>query len=296
MDVKVVKNLQYVFSKNNKPELKVKPGEEVFFTTEDCFGGQLETENDAVTEVDLAKANPATGPLYIEGAEVGDILKVDILDIQISNYGFSVTLPEVGPLWNVSEVRTKKLEIIDDKINFNGVEFPINPMIGVIGVAPAGDDIPTAMWGTHGGNMDNKKITKNTSIYFPVNTPGALLQIGDLHAVQGDGELAGSGLEIKGTVKVKVDLIKDKSIKGPVHEDKDFWYTISNSRDYTEAVKIATHNMKDLLKDAYGWDETDIALYFSLQGDIEVCQSAVPADGDLVLRMAVPKIESKPLL
>lgn len=292
----MIKDYTFKFSKDNKPVYKASKKEVLKFKTLDCFCNQVKSEEDEVGEIDFDKANPATGPVYVNGCEKGDILVVKIIDIEVEDTGFIATIPELGPLNKNIKPRTKMVKIKDNKAKFNQVEFEINPMIGVIGVAPEGEDVPCGMWGSHGGNMDNKRITKDTTIYLPVNVDGALLQIGDLHAAMGDGEICGTGIEISGIVTVEVDVIKGKEIKRPVHETKTHYYTIANARTYDEALKYVTEDMQKLIMDAYGWDETDAYMYMSVQGDVEVAQGVKPSPGDLVLRFKVPKVEGIKLI
>lgn len=294
--MKLIEKFDYVFSKDLEPVERVKPGETIRFKTLDCFSNQVCSNEQLITSIDFDRINPGTGPIYIEGAEVGDTLVVKIDDIQVNNQGVTSTLPDIGPLTENVETRTKVLQVKDGKIKFNDVEIDARPMIGVIGVAPKDEAIPCGSAGDHGGNMDNKNIVKGTTLYFPVFNEGALLQIGDLHAVMGDGELAGTGLEIAGEVTVTVDLIKNKAINRPIHETEDKYYTIASASEYEEAVKLASLDMQELITEKYGWDNTDAYLYLTLQGDIEVCQSARPSGWPIIVRLAVPKIEGKPLI
>lgn len=293
----MIKDYVFTFSKDNEPVKKANPGETLKFKTLDCFCNQVEKEEDKVSEIDFSRANPATGPVYIEGAEPGDTLVVDILDIDVADTGVIVAIPELGPLHDKVEMRTKVMKIDENgKTNFNGIEFEVEPMIGVIGTAPKEGEVPCGMWGDHGGNMDNKKIVKNTRLYLPVNVDGALFQLGDLHASMGDGELCGTGIEVQGVVTVKLDLIKDFKINRPVHVDDEKWYTIANAETYDEALRLATMDMLELMMDAYGWDETDVYMYMSIQGDVEIAQGVKPSPGDMVVRFGIPKIEDKPLI
>ncbi len=297
MSEKVITDYVFSFSKNNKPVEKVEVGETVEFITLDCFSNQVTSEDQLITTIDMNQVNPATGPVYVQGAEVGDVLVVEILDIQVADTATGTTIPDTGPLSDTSESRTRRVEIKDGMAQFNNIEFPIDPMVGVIGVAPKGEDVPCGMWGDHGGNIDNKKIVKGTTAYFPVNVEGALFQLGDLHANMGDGEISGAGLEIPGRVKVKLDIIKDFKINRPVHRNDEKWYTMSNARTYEEALILAAKDMQKLIVDAYGWDETDAYIYMSAQGDIEICQGAFPADGwDMTVRFGIPIQKDMPLI
>lgn len=292
----IVKDYVYSFSKDHEPRLTVGTGETITLETMDCFTNQIKTEDDLVTTIDFSKVNPATGPVYVEGAEPGDLLVVDIKSIDIADQGVIVTAPGVGPLFDKVENRTRILPIKNGQATFNDIEFPIDPMIGVIGVAPKEEDIPCGFPGAHGGNLDNNKIVAGSKLYFPVHVPGALFQLGDLHGAMGDGEIIGAGLEVAGTVEVTLDVIKQFNSERPIMETEDTWYTIATSHNYDEALKLATEDMQKLLVDAYGWDATDAGLYMSMQGNAEICQSCKPSDLHLVVRFGVPKRDGKPLV
>lgn len=296
MSQKVITEYVYAFSPDNKPVAKVSSGETLKFKTLDCFSNQIKSEDQLITTIDFNHVNPATGPVYVEDAEPGDVLVVDILDIEVENQGVTSTLPDLGPLFDKIETRTKIIPIKDNKATFNDVTFPINTMIGVIGVAPKDESIPCGAWGFHGGNMDNNRIVKGSRLFFPVNVPGALFQLGDLHATMGDGEICGTGIEIAGEVTVKLDVIKQFDIARPVLETKDKWYTIANAEKYDDALRLVTSDMQELIMNTYGWDATDAYLYMSIQGDIEICQGVKPSPGDMVVRFGIPKIEEKPLI
>lgn len=296
MSNQIVKEYVYNFSPKNKPALRVEQGETVTLETLDCFSNQIKSENDELTSVDFSKVNPATGPVYVNGAEQGDLLVVEILDVEVADQGVGINAPATGPLHDKVSNKTKIIDIEDGMVKYNDISFPMNPMIGVIGVAPKDEDVPCGFPGAHGGNLDNKKITTGSKLYFPVHVPGALFQCGDLHAAMGDGEIIGAGLEIAGTVKVKLNVIKGFSSERPILETEDKWYTIATAEQYTDALNLVTADMQQLLMEAYDWDATDAGIYMSLQGDVEVCQSCKPSDLDIVLRFGVPKREGKPLV
>ncbi len=293
---KYVTKYVYTFSPDNEPVEKVSQGTTIKLKTLDCFSNQITSNDQLITSIDFDHVNPATGPVYIEGTEPGDVLVVDILDIQVSDQGATTTLPEIGPLFDKVETRTKIVPIKDGKAEFNDIQFPINPMIGVIGVAPKEGSFPCGFPAFHGGNMDNNRIVAGSKVYFPVNVPGALFQLGDLHATMGDGEICGTGIEIAGEVTVKIDIIKQFKIERPVLETEDKWYCIANAMEYPAALKLATEDMQKLIVAAYGWDATDAYLYMSIQGDIEICQACKPSELDLVVRFGIPKNKEKPLI
>ena len=292
----MIKDYVYNFSAKNEPVKRVKKGEEIVFKTLDCFSNQVTSEDQLVTSLDFTRVNPATGPVFVEEAKVGDVLVVDLLDIQVEDMGFIATLPGTGPLFEEGGLRTKKIPIEDDHIVFNDVKLPINPMVGVIGVAPKEGEVPCGYPGAHGGNMDCNKIVKGSRLYFPVNVDGALFQLGDLHALMGDGEIAGSGVEIPGVVTVKLDVIKDLKLQWPVLQTEDMWYAIGSDEEFEKALHYASKQIQDLICKAYGWDKTDAYLYMSAAGSFEICQGCKPSDLPVAVRFGVPKIKEKPEL
>ena len=183
----------YAFDKANEPIARAKDGDEFSFRTLDCYSGQVCTEEDIVGEsFNFSRTNPATGPLYVEGAMPGDVLVVDVLSVEVADKGAVTTIPNIGPLYDRCVDRTRILPVKDGKTELGGLSIPINPMIGVMGVAPAGEPIACGYAGKHGGNMDSKKLTAGSRVYLPVQVEGALLQMGDIHAVMGDCELCGT--------------------------------------------------------------------------------------------------------
>ena len=292
--VKIIDKSVYTFSKDNQPFCNAQPGEVLLFCTMDCFGGQFTSEDQLVDDLDLTKANPAAGPVFVEGAEPGDVLVVDVLDITVGDVGFACSMGEAGPLYDICELRTRMMPIVDGCVQFNDIRWPINPMVGVMGTAPAGEAVATGHAGDHGGNMDSKKITKGARVYFPVRVPGALLQMGDIHATMGDGEICGTGVEIAGEILVRISLIKSFALNWPVTETEDNWYVNAKGKDYDESLILASKELCRLMEPAYGWDATDIFIYLSLQGDVEINQACRPMHDDMVnVRVGIPKTAGK---
>lgn len=148
--VQIIEDKVYAFSKDNPPCYTAQPGEVLQFNTLDCFSGRLTDETVTMKDMDFSYniTNPAAGPVYVEGAEVGDVLVVDIYDIQVADEGTIATDDHCGPLFEGTDYRTKKIKIEGGMADFNGVRFPINPMIGVIGTAPLRARPPTVSWAT----------------------------------------------------------------------------------------------------------------------------------------------------
>lgn len=269
----------YSFNQSNKAVATVKPDEIFTINTFDCFAGQLQSEDDSIAEMNWDHINPATGPVFIEGAEKGDILKVEIISIELDSPAVMIAAPEEGVLGHLVERPvTKILPIKDNKLIFSDKHnFEIEPMVGVIGVAPGKDlDISTGTPGEHGGNMDCKLLGPGASVYFKVQTEGALLAAGDMHALMGDGEIVVCAAEAGGRIKLKVELFKDKDMPVPFIEKDDLIATVASAKTLDEAVEIATEKMANYLVETYDFDLTEAGLIMSLIGDAEICQVVDP--------------------
>ena len=177
------------FGPEMEPVLEVEPGSVVRFETNDCFTGQIQTEADLVTDIDFARVNSATGPVAVRGAEPGDSLIVEFLEVKPGPRGFATLIPEFGQL--IEQVRaplTQVFEVDGETIRMNDrIEFALRPMVGVIGVATGGEEISNAFAGPHGGNLDDHLHGPGTKVYFPVRRPGGMFAVGDMHASMGDG-------------------------------------------------------------------------------------------------------------
>jgi len=236
----VIDKYLYTFSPQNPYVAEISEDEPITFKTKDCFSEEMYLQKQQIEDLDYSRLNPATGPVYVKNCEVGDVLGISILNIKIGNRGIVTTLPNTGPLIKKGKLRTKIIKIEDNFAYYNDLRFPLKPMIGVIGVAPYKESIPTGYPGNHGGNMDCKYVTTGNKIFLPVKTPGGLLQIGDLHGVMGDGEICGTGLEVSGEVELKVDIIKKFHLNWPLIETVDKWYVITCAHNYETALKYAS--------------------------------------------------------
>ena len=295
--MKIINGCEFSFSKENKAIESANSGELLLFKTKDCFNEQISSEKQLITQINFDVANPTAGPVYINDAKAGDILVVDILDINVCSRGFACSIPNMGPLSDLAVTRTKVFNVEDGFVKFNDISWPINPMVGVIGSAPLKEPVPCGFAHNHGGNMDSKVITKGSKVYLPVRIDGALLQMGDLHATMGDGEVCGTGIEISGEVLVNTRVIKNIDLNWPVTETNDFWYVNTTGRNYDEALAEGCKELARLMEPVYNWDVTDIFIYLSVQGNVEINQGARPAPGDmLTLRVGIPKICGKNLL
>lgn len=292
--MKIVSDLVVKFSKDYEPSYRAKDGETLVFRTVDCFGGQVKSDADYPVDMDEETEDQATGLVYVENAMPGDILVVDILDVVVDTQG--VTCAIGGPLYDKCVPRTKIIPVKNGVAYFNDLKWPVDPMIGVIGVAPAGDPIACVQIGDHGGNMDSKIIKKGARVYLPVQVEGGLLGMGDIHATMGDSELCGTGIEIAGDITVRVSVLKNFKLNLPVTETRDRWYVNCARADYETALHDICIEMHRLLMNSYGWDATDAYLYMSIQCDIEINQFSLPCPIDMSLRAGVPKVFGKELV
>ncbi|XJZ29135.1 acetamidase/formamidase family protein [Bacillota bacterium Lsc_1132] len=273
------KNLIYAMSDQNKAVLSVPDGSTVVFETCDCFEDQITSSDTPFNALDWNRINPATGPVFVEGAEPGDILKVKIEKMQLADQGVMMTGPGLGVLGTeLSENVIQMVPIREGKaILLNKIEIPLNPMIGVIGTAPAnGETISCGTPNKHGGNMDSKVITEGSTLYLPVNAPGALLAMGDLHAAMGDGEVSVCGVEIAGEVTVTVHVIKSKQWKVPMVKTEHALYTIASEESLDDAATIATKNMVNFLEAEAGIAKHDAIFLLSIGGNLQISQVVDP--------------------
>lgn len=277
----------YAMSAANAPAARAKDGDTIIFETMDCFGGQIMTEADRMGALDWSRINPATGPVYIDGAEPGDTLKVEILRIDLAPQAATVEAPGDGitGLAAAEEV-TKILPVSNGKVVFNDrITLPERAMIGVIGTAPKGAAISTGTPDLHGGNMDCKRIGAGATLYLPVNVEGALLAMGDLHAVMGDGEVCVCGAEIAGEVTVRVSVVKGQPIPLPFLVTKEHAMAIYSAEGLDAAAEGTTLRMRSFLTDAVGMKPHEAGMLLSLAGDLRICQAVDP---NKTCRMELP--------
>lgn len=278
-----VDHIFYSFSAQNDPALYVDAPSEVIFETLDCFGNKLCSPEDKMGDIPIELMNPATGPVYVNGAEPGDALRVTIEEITLAPQGVVCCENGEGPLGaRIEGSHTRVVSVSDGLVHYmtaddRTIDIPARPMIGVIGVAPAdGLSINTETPGAHGSNMDNTMVSEGAVLYLPVSVPGALLGMGDLHAVMGDGEVGITGLEISGTVRVKLDVIKGKAPAYPILETAESISVIASGPTLDDACQTATELMQEFLSDRTDLAVPDIVMLMGLVGDLQICQIVDP--------------------
>jgi amidase len=281
--MKVVPRSKIIYSFNcqHKPVERVKPEELILFETEDALGGQIKTEDASLNELDWSRVDGATGPVFIEDAEPGDTLIVEILDIKVEEKGVIVTVPKYGILgekrFNSS---TKIVKISKGYIQFDErIRIKANPMIGTIGVAPESGDIPSGSLGKHGGNMDVKELTAGTKLHLPVFVEGALFAAGDMHAVQADGELCVSSIEVAGEALLRFNLVKGKKPEWPILETYDWYAVLACGNTLDEAATFAAETAVDAFMREYNWTFEKAYMFGSLAINLEINQVVDPRKG-----------------
>jgi acetamidase/formamidase len=272
-----------------EPELRVRSGDTVTIETLDNVGNMVNSVNDK--DKIRPPLNPLSGPIFVENAEKGDALEVIIEDIKIlRGYGWTGQTAEWGfiemgsPLWNLftETIPTiiKICRIADDKIYFpmkNGkdIVLPVKPLVGTIGTAPE-FEVPSNTPGPHGGNMDCLEVRPKNKLYFPVFVKGGLLFLGDVHALQGHGELGGAPIEVSTETKLTINLIKNWKIGWPRIESDEYLVTVGSSKPLDNTIRIALAEMITWLKGDYVLDTWDANLLLTSAAEIECSQITNP--------------------
>ncbi|WP_409288407.1 acetamidase/formamidase family protein [Peribacillus sp. SCS-37] len=269
--------LIYSFSKNHEPAIKLAAGSRIFIETYDCYRNQLKRPED-LYHLKPEEINPVTGPIYIESAEPGDILKVEIHRLQIAGEGVMTVRPGKGVLGHlVKDPEMKVIPISGNKALFNDrIHLPLNPMIGVIGVAPAGKAVPAGTPGSHGGNLDTLSIKEGAVLYLPVFTEGALFGLGDMHAAMGDGEVGISGIETSGTAEVSLHIIKKQPLAGPIVKNECSFSTLASAPTLHKAAHKAAEAMVDFLLPFSGLTQSELIMLCSAAGRLQISQAVNP--------------------
>lgn len=284
-------HIQYALDKRFPPVATIDPGEVLCLETGDARTGTIQSERDLMIRPHPKGGNPATGPIAVRGAEPGDALAVTILEIRLDSRGFTGIRSGLGVLGHrIAEFRTKMFDIVDGFVIFNErIRFPVRPMVGVIGTAPAGEGLATLHPGPHGGNMDHNDVRVGATVHLPVAVPGALLGIGDIHATMGDGEISITALEIKGEVTARVDLGKGAHLARPLIEFPDCWISTGDGPGIADAIRVACDEMADLLHKKLGLSDAEAFMLLSIRGDVKVSQCCEPSMIAATARVVMPK-------
>jgi amidase len=278
--------LKYTLSPYDEPVIRVKPKETLAVEVEDAPSGQIRKEGDFRDRSKIPFGNPVVGPIYIEGAEKGGTLSVFVKDIKPTigqgstylsefNQRYLTDVPVLTFLNNRLPQRTKICQIKDGLVHFDNIKIPYRPMIGTIGVAPhpqAESISSSVMPGQHGGNMDISDISPGSTVFLPIFHKGGLLYIGDAHAIQGDGEISGTAVEMPAELTIKVDL-KKENINWPRIETSHEIMTVvttSAARSFEDAIRTAFLELVMWMEKKSGIDRLSGLMLCSQVGRIRV--------------------------
>ncbi|HEX8110185.1 MAG TPA: acetamidase/formamidase family protein [Kofleriaceae bacterium] len=284
-------DLKYTFGVA-RPVATVKRGDIIDTRTFDCFGNAIQKPGDTLAKV--KGDNPLTGPFYVEGAEPGDTLAVKILELTVdSDQGIGALGPGFGalnstsytPMLNPPVPEKIWFYVIDrarNEATFSALDskfqtrIPLHPFLGCLGVAPALEARSSVVPAEHGGNMDAPEASAGYTAYFPVNVRGALLYLGDGHAQMGDGEIAGTAIEVPMRARLQVDVIKGQKIAWPRFENSREIMALGAYRPLDDALRIAFTELIAWIHHETGLSELDAYQLLSQVGKIHVTEMVDP--------------------
>src|SRR5262245_48219192 len=268
-----ISNVKYVYGVAD-PVARLRAGDILDSNSLDCFGNVIKKPGDTMA---LVKGdNPLTGPFYIEGAEPGDTVAVKILDLQVDGtQGVGALAPGFGALnktnytpmlnpdlpervWFYAIDKASNTATFKANDSAHTVRIPLHPFLGCLGTAPPGGEARMSIRpGEWGGNMDSPQAGVGHTVYLPVNVAGAMLYVGDGHAAQGEGEVAGTGIEVPMRVRLSVDVLKGKKIKWPRFENDRSIMALGAYRPVDDALRIAFTELVAWIHEDYGLSELD---------------------------------------
>ena len=283
-------NHHFGWNRDFSPAQRAKSGDTIHFECLDSSGGQLGPNASvaSIAALDFGKINPVTGPVYVEGAEPGDALKVTIRKFIPSGFGWTANIPGFGLLADQFKEPALHLWTYDPSSMAPALygpkgRVPLKPFAGTIGVAPAEPGLHSVVPPRRvGGNLDIRDLTEGVTLYLPVEVDGALFSIGDTHAAQGDGEVCGTAIESQMDVEATLDLVKGANLKsprfttsGPVTRHLDgagYEVTTGVGPDLMTGARESVMRMIDLLGAEHGLSAVDAYMLASVCGDLRISE------------------------
>src|SRR5205807_875928 len=267
------------------PRLIIEPGDTVHFECLDSSGAQVHPEMSLpeYLTIDRSLIHALTGPVFVSGAEPGDVLQIDVLDVAHQGWGWTSVVEGLGflknrfadPFFFLWELEREVSRSLAPSV------VPLRPFCGIMGVAPDADgEFRTRPPATFGGNMDVRELCSGATLYLPVLNPGALFSVGDAHAAQGDGEVCINGIECPVDATLRFHLHKRRPLKGPIVESsphvkqdlENAWIIIESGTDATVAAQVATSRMIDLLVERWGFRDVHAYLLCSVALHLKLSQ------------------------
>lgn len=280
--------LHFLWDVSHEPALRIKSGDTVVLETAEITDDQItfESTKEIIAGLDWERMYPLSGPIFVEGAEPGDILAVEILDLQTRGWGWAGVVPGLGLLEDdFDETYLRTFDLSDGEyIHFrDDIKIPIEPFLGTMGVCPEGAKEQNAIKpGVFGGNIDTRQLTRGTTLYLPVEVDGALFSCGDGHAAQGDGEVCGTGIEAPLYASLRFTLIKNQSIPAPQFKtrgeltpkvnDGNFYGTTGVGGDLYVAAQDAIRAMVNYISNTYDMPEIEAYVLCSLCVDLKISE------------------------
>jgi acetamidase/formamidase len=271
-----------------QPRLRVASGDTVHLECVDSSGAQVHptTTLAEYLKIDRDRIHALTGPIFVEGAEPGDVLQVDVLEVAHKGWGWTSVVSGLGFLKQRFAEPFLFIWKLDGEVSKSiaPAVVPLRPFCGVMGVAPAEDgEFRTRPPGVFGGNMDVRELCTGATLYLPVLNCGAIFSAGDAHAAQGDGEVCINGIECPADVTLHFQLHKQRSLPGPVIEtpaarklesdaESGEWIVVESADDATAAARAATSRMIDLLADRWGLSTVHAYLLCSVAMNLRLSQ------------------------
>lgn len=277
-------SIHKTWNRRNAPALTIKPGEYVTLNAPDASNGAItpETVTADLATIDYRRLDPLMGPVYVEGVKPGDALKIEMVDLKPVNWGWTALLPNFGLL--AAEIREPYLKIWELERDFiempNGARFDLRPMIGCIGVAPGADGDYASITPTNAaGNLDCRYLGIGSTLVVPVFNEGALLSATDGHAIQGDGEICGTGIECKMQMTLRVDVVRNAGLSAPevwarggFEEATGYRIFTGIGPDLMEATKEAVRHCIAPLAKALQIDEIEAYAMTGLIADLRILE------------------------
>ena len=290
-------NLHFQWSADLEPALHVQDGETFHVIAPDSSTWQLTADSTTgdLARIDSQRLDGAVGPVFVEGAEPGDLLRVDVVDLNVGHWGWSAIINDFGFLKNRFQQRLVIWDIKDGYATprgdfLGGVRVPVSPFFGVMGVAPAEGSYGMIPPRYFGGNMDNKLHVKGSSIFLPVSRNGAMLSVSDPHASQGDGEICGTAIEVTAEADLRVEVVRGRGIPfprsiSPAASMRGVISAYGIDRSLDGATSAAVENAIAMLSEM-GFSQDEAYVLCSVAGDLRV--SEIVDEPNIVVTMAIP--------
>ncbi|KAJ5888399.1 hypothetical protein N7495_008440 [Penicillium taxi] len=279
------------WSRKIAPKMTVSSGQIVTFDAVDSSNGQLTRTSDAssITTLDLSSCNPVFGPIYVQDAQPSDMIKVDILNLEVADWGWSAIIPGFGLLADEflePEIKIWSLDREKGYAQFKDIRVPLRPFLGCMGLAPGNDEELSTIPPTHaGGNMDCRELSVGSSVYLPVQTAGGLFSCGDGHAAQGHGEVCGTAIETPIRATLRFELCKNQPwVTTPQYQtpprsqipnplpDLGTYGVLGIAPDLFQAAKSATRNLVQWLVSVKGLTRSEAYILASVVGDLQIVE------------------------